>query len=105
MRGSFANYAQNNSTQVTFYFEDGHSEAFNVPVVSATFGRELPELLAQPLLTFHLTDQTVVICTAKVIKIEIKPALNELQGGGIFPNCQRVTAMQRATTGRLPMSE
>jgi len=61
-------------------------------------------LLNQPWLTFHLVDQTVLICTSRLVKVEIKPPIPELQGQGIFPNSMRVSTMQRAAAGRLPMS-
>ena len=40
-------------------------------------------------------DETVCICTEKVIKIEIKPPINKIQGEGVFTNSQRITALQR----------
>jgi hypothetical protein len=102
MRSSFATQAQTNATQVTFYFDNGQSEAFNIAVPAATFSQQLPQLLTQPMLTFHLIDQTVIIYTAKVIKIEVKPPISQIQGEGTFPNSQRVTTMQRGATGRFP---
>lgn len=105
MRGSFAEYAKNNSIQVTFYYDYGHSESFAIQSDAVTFGQQFNQLLAQPFLTFHLNDQTVVICMSRVIKVEVKPALPELQGEGIFTNAQRITTMQRAATGRVPLGE
>jgi hypothetical protein len=103
MRSSFATQAQANATQVTFYFDNGQSETFNIPVPATTFSQQLPQLLAQPVLTFHLTDQTVIIYTTKVMKVEVKPPLPQIQGEGTFPNSQRVTAMQRGAAGRFPV--
>lgn len=95
MNGSFAKYAQESSTQITFYYVEGHTETFSLAINPQQFQQELPNLLQQPWITFHLIDQTVCICTAKVTKIEIKPPINQMQGEGVFDNCQRVTALQR----------
>ena len=95
MKGSFAKYAQENSTELTFYYVEGHTETFNLSINSEQFQQELPNLLQQPWITFHLIDQTVCICMAKVMKIEIKPPINQLQGEGVFTNAQRITALQR----------
>jgi hypothetical protein len=44
-------------------------------------------------LTMHLFDRTVLICTAQVMKVEVKPPLSDLEGQGVFPEAQRVTAL------------
>ncbi|PSB44617.1 hypothetical protein C7B67_22445 [filamentous cyanobacterium Phorm 6] len=104
--GSFAQLTQDkeNTTQVTFHYVEGHTETFTIPIPAPEFQEELLQLLNQPWLTFHLVDQTVFICTARLIKVEIKPPIPELQGQGIFPNSMRVNTMQRAAAGRLPMN-
>ncbi|MGB3508417.1 MAG: hypothetical protein WBA93_04110 [Microcoleaceae cyanobacterium] len=98
MKGSFAKYAQESTTQVTFYYVEGHTETFSVPINSQQFQEQLPHLLQQAWITFHLIDQTVCICTEKVMKIEIKPPINQMQGEGVFANSQRITALQRNAT-------
>ncbi len=95
MKGSFAKYAQESTTQITFYYIEGHTESFSIPINSQEFQNTLPQLLQQTWITFHLTDQTVCICTDKVMKIEIKPPMNQMQGQGVFANSQRITALQR----------
>lgn len=95
MKGSFAKYAQESSTEVTFYYMEGHTESFRLPINTQQFQETLPQLLQKPWITFHLIDQTVCICTEKVIKIEIKPPINQVQGEGVFANSQRITALQR----------
>jgi len=67
--------------------------------------QQLPQLVEQSWLTFHLIDQTVMINMAKVDKVELKPPVPELQGQGIFLNSQRVTALHRGATGRLKLNE
>ncbi len=104
--GSFAQLTQDreNTTQVTFHYVEGHTETFSIPMPAQDFQEEVLHLLSQPWLTFHLVDQTVFICTARLVKVEVKPSIPELQGQGIFPNSMRVSTMQRAAAGRLPMS-
>jgi hypothetical protein len=104
--GSFGQLTQDkeNTTQVTFHYVEGHTETFTIPMPASEFQEEVLQLLNQPWLTFHLVDQTVFICTARLIKVEIKPAIPELQGQGIFSNSMRVSTMQRAASGRLPMN-
>ena len=103
--GSFGKLTQDkeNTTQVTFHYVEGHTETFTIPMPAQEFKEEVLHLLNQPWLTFHLVDQTVFICTARLVKVEVKPAIPELQGQGIFPNSLRVTTMQRGAVGRLPM--
>ncbi|WP_373535210.1 hypothetical protein [Microcoleus sp.] len=104
--GSFGQLTQDkeNTTQVTFHYVEGNTETFTIPIPASEFQEEVLQLLNQPWLTFHLVDQTVFICTARLIKVEIKPAIPELQGQGIFSNSMRVSTMQRAASGRLPMN-
>ncbi len=104
--GSFGQLTQDkeNTTQVTFHYVEGHTETFTIPMPAQEFQEEVLHLLSQPWLTFHLVDQTVLICTSRLVKVEIKPPIPELQGQGIFPNSMRVNTMQRAAAGRLPMS-
>ncbi|MCT7971995.1 hypothetical protein [Laspinema olomoucense] len=103
-RGSFATMQAQSSTEVTFYYENGHTDSFKVPVPGAQFQQQLPQLLAQPWITFHLIDNTIMVSTAKVVKVEINPPIPELQGPGVINNGERVTTMQRGATGRLPQS-
>ena len=93
-------HSQENTTQVTFYYDNGESEAFNIPVPPAQFKQQVNLLLERPWLTFHLFDQTVFVCTARVVKVEVKPVLAEIVGVGVFPNAERVTAIQRGAVGR-----
>ncbi|CAC5340882.1 MULTISPECIES: hypothetical protein [Planktothrix] len=104
-RGSFAQLNNTTTTQITFYYDNGHEESFSVPIPPVELVQQLPELLHQAWLTFHLIDQTVMVNMAKVDKVELKPPVPELQGQGIFLNSQRVTALHRGAVGRLKMAE
>ncbi|MBD2183283.1 hypothetical protein H6S82_19180 [Planktothrix sp. FACHB-1355] len=83
-------------TQLTFHYIHGQTEAFNIPVSPEEFQQQMQSVLEKPLFTLHLRDQTVVIRTAEVIKVEIKPPLSQLEGEGVFPNSERVTALTRS---------
>lgn len=105
-RGSFATMqTKTNTTQVTFHYDNGQTETLSLPIAATEFSQQLPQLLSQPWLTFHLIDQTVIISTAKLLKLEVKPALVQLEGEGIYPNVERVTALQRGAVGRLSMKQ
>jgi hypothetical protein len=95
MAGSFANYAKQNNTQVTFHYVEGHTESFSIPMPPSQIQQQIMDLLNQPWLTFHLVDQTVMISTTRLVKVEIEPSIPDLQGPGVFYNCQKMTAMQR----------
>lgn len=84
---------QDSFTEVTFHYVNGESESFEIPLTPEAFQQQLSDLLNQPWLTMHLFDKTVLICTAQIMKIEVKPPLTEIQGTGVFPDTLRVTAL------------
>ena len=101
-KGSFATMqTKPTATQLTFYYDNGQAETLSVPQPPSELAQQLQQMFNRPWLIFHLAEQTVMIATQKVIKLEIKPAAPELQGEGIFSNTQRVTALQRGAAGRL----
>lgn len=83
-------------SQLTFHFINGQTEAFNIPVPTEELEPQIQSLIEKPLFTLHLRDQTIVIRTDTVLKVEIKPPLSQLAGEGIFPNSERVTALTRS---------
>ncbi|NEQ65591.1 MAG: hypothetical protein F6K21_08845 [Symploca sp. SIO2D2] len=88
---------QDSSTEVTFHYIDGKAESFDIPVTPEAFATQLQDLLKQPMLTLHLFDKTVFICTTQIIKVEVKPPVTEVQGQGIFDNVQLVTALSHGS--------
>lgn len=88
-----------NFTEVTFYYQNGETEAYELPVAPESFAQQLQDLLNQSWLTLHLFDKTTLIHTAQINKVEVKPVMSQLQGQGVFPEVQRVTALNR--TGRV----
>lgn len=85
--------SENNFTEVIFHYVNGETESFDIPITPEAFQQQLQGLLDQPWLTLHLFDRTVLVCTDKVIKLEVKPPIPEIQGQGVFPDVQRVTAL------------
>ncbi|MBO9999952.1 MAG: hypothetical protein J7641_13315 [Cyanobacteria bacterium SID2] len=88
--------SQYTETQVTFSYENGHEESFSIPMTPQAVYQQLQLAMDSPLLTFHLLDRSVTIRFDRVLKVEIVPPFPEMQGDGIFPNAQIVTAMRRA---------
>lgn len=80
-------------TQVTFHYQNGETESFDIPITPQAFQQQLQVLLNQPWLTLQLFDSTVFICTAQVVKVEVKPPVSEIQGDGVFSDVQRVTPL------------
>ncbi|HBB34040.1 MAG TPA: hypothetical protein DDZ80_29645 [Cyanobacteria bacterium UBA8803] len=87
--------SQDTFTEITFHYVNGETESFDIPITPEAFGEQLPDLLNQPWLTLHLFDQTVVVFTAQILRVEVKPPIPELQGSGVFPEVHRVTALTR----------
>lgn len=89
--------SQYTETQITFHYENGSEESFSLPLTSQEVYQQLQLAIESPLLTFHLYDRSVVIRFDRVLKVEVFPAFPEVQGDGVFPDAQVVTAMRRAT--------
>lgn len=89
------------STQLTFHYIDGHTESFDVfTSVEASetqqdIRQELRRLLDKTWWIIHLPEETVLINTANVIKVEMKPAVPQLVGEDVFTEAQRITALTR----------
>lgn len=90
---------ENSFTEVAFHYVSGASESFDIPITPEEFQQQLQGLLSQPWLTLHLFDRTVLICTAQVMKVEIKPPIVAIQGQGVFADAQRVTPLSHGAKG------
>ncbi|WP_071516005.1 hypothetical protein [Geitlerinema sp. PCC 9228] len=84
-----------NTTQVTFHYTDTQAETFNVPISPDQFYQQLDAAASQNWLVLHLFDQSITIRMQHLVKVEIKPAIAELTGQGVFPNAERMTALKR----------
>ncbi|WP_416673052.1 hypothetical protein [Egbenema bharatensis] len=93
-------YTESSYTQFTFYYLNGQSESFNVfeqsddPTVPG-LQMEMRRFLEKDWWILNLPEQTVMINVANVVKVEVKPVMNQLHGEGIFNNVERVTALNR----------
>jgi hypothetical protein len=90
---------QENFVQITIYYLDGESEAFNVYAPpedkAATLPNDARSLMQQPFLVFNLPEQTVIVNMANVAKLEVKPPQELLPGENVLNNADRVTALDR----------
>ena len=91
--------SENSFTEVTLHYVNGKTESFDIPVSPEAFQQQLQVLLDQPWLTLHLIDSTVLISTAQILKVEVKPPILEIQGHGVFHDVQRVTALTHGAKG------
>lgn len=88
-------YSQDETTQVTFHYDNGQADTFVIPVAPSEFQKQITLLLERPWLVLHLFDETVFVCTNRLVKVEVKPPLSQMTGVGVFPNSQRATALNR----------
>jgi hypothetical protein len=95
-------HSEPNRLQLTFYYINGQTESFHVydPTAALTIEQEIQQemhrILEKHWWVLHLPEQTVYVNTANVFKVEIKPSMHRLQGDGVFPNAERITALSRA---------
>ena len=93
---------EGNFLQITFFYTNGETETFNIydPVEAGLLEQELQQefrrFLEKHWWILHLPDQTVCINTANILKLEIKPSINRIQGDGVFSTVERVTALTRS---------
>jgi hypothetical protein len=94
-------YSQDGYTQLTFHYIDGRSESFTVyePIEDATnpagVHLEVRHLLEKDWWIVNLEEQTVFINIDNVIKVEVKPAIPNIRGEGVFSNADQVTTINR----------
>ncbi len=94
--------AEANRIQITFHYVNGHTESFYIhdPVddglIRQQIQQEMRRTLEQPWWILHLAEQTVYVNTANVLKVEMCPSVNRIQGEGVFDPAERVTALSRA---------
>ncbi len=87
-------------TYLTFHYLNGQTESFMIPdapddATQQDLRIELRHILQKDWWLINLNEQTVMINIANVVKVEVKPAMNQLQGEGIFSNAERITALNR----------
>lgn len=88
-------------TQLVFHYLNGQTETFNIPHFAADtvqaeqqdLQRQVRQFLENNWWILHLAEQTVCIHAANVVKVEVKPAIPQIQGKAVFSQAQRVTAL------------
>lgn len=94
---------QDSFTQITFHYTDGRTESFNVLwqgdglITPQDTQQKLSQFLDKPWCILHLPEQTICINTANVLKVEMKPPLQEIKGQGVFSDVRRLTALNRSS--------
>lgn len=87
--------SQDSFTQITIHYINGETESFDIAMTPEAFGEQLTNVLSQPLFTLNLFDQTVIILTAQIVKVEVTPPLTQLSVDSVAFDGQRVTALSR----------
>lgn len=90
--------------RLTFFYLDGQQESYVIVEMAADGGeanwaalqQQIRDRLQGPWCLLQLAEETVTINMANVLKVEINPTLEELQGEGLFANVQRETALTRS---------
>lgn len=91
-----------NEMQIVIYYLNGQTEAYTFSqladpaALEQEVQQEIRRILDKEWWFFHLAEQTVCVNRANVSKIELKPAIAQIHGEGVFANAQRVTPLSRA---------
>ena len=94
--------SQDSLKELTFYFAGGQTESFNIVVradgslTAQDLQQKIMRILDKPWCTLHLPQQTILINTANILKVELKPPVTEIQGESVFSDVRRVTALARS---------
>ncbi|GAC1491815.1 MAG: hypothetical protein NVS2B14_04310 [Chamaesiphon sp.] len=89
--------------QITFYYLNGETESFNVynPLHSNTttqdVRQEIRRFIKEDWWTIKTQEQTIFIKSANVLKVEIKPPIESIEGEGFLAEAERVTALTRGS--------
>lgn len=89
------------SWEITFYYINGEKETFNIyssissDTVNQDVRKEISRLLKEEWWTLKTQEQTIFIKSSNLLKVEIKPPLNSMEGEELFSNAERVTALTR----------
>ena len=88
--------------QLTFHYTNGQSESFKVllqedsSLTAQEFQQRVLKHLEKPWCILHLPEQTVCVKTDNLLKVEIKPAMQEFHSEAVFSDVRRVTALSRS---------
>lgn len=88
--------------RLTFFYADGQQESYVFAELVdsqeswTALQQEWRDRLKEPWCFLQLGDETAAINMANVLKVEINPGLDRLEGADVFPNAQRETALTRS---------
>lgn len=85
--------------RLTFFYTDGQQESYVIVESAANLAdlqQRIRDRLQAPWCVLQLAEETTMVNTTNVLKVEINPALEELQETDLFPNAQRETALTRS---------
>jgi hypothetical protein len=88
-------------TYITFHYINGQSDSFSVHHLieaGSTYQdvrQEIRRFLNEGWWTVKLPEETVFINASQVLKIELKPPIDSLEGEGVLSNAAWVTALNR----------
>ena len=86
-------------TQITFHYINGQTESFDIHELAEEaetqqqLRQEVRRFLERTWWIFNLPEQTVIVNMKNVLKVELKPPMPELHGEGVFPDAERMTAL------------
>ncbi|MBW4576940.1 MAG: hypothetical protein KME08_16830 [Aphanothece sp. CMT-3BRIN-NPC111] len=87
--------------QITFHYINGQTESFNVYdlIDSGTthqdVRQEIRRFMKEDWWAIKTLDETIFIKSANVMKVEVKPPIESIQGEGFLSEAERVTALTR----------
>lgn len=89
------------TAHITFHYINGETESFSVysPISSEAtqqdVRQEMHRFLQENWWVIKTMDQTIFINAANVLKVEMEPPIQLLEGNGVFSDAERVTALHR----------
>jgi hypothetical protein len=89
--------AQENLIQLTFYYTDGRTEAFQIPPTGESLEKDIRQRLSQTLCVLQTPENTVFINMVNVSKVEVNPPIIQLQTPEVFPDAERLTPLTRGS--------
>lgn len=92
--------------QITFHYTNGQTEAFNIllhednSLTAHELQQRILKHIEKPWCILHLPEHTICVNTENLLKVEMKPAMREFHGEGVFSDVRRVTALSRSNVQR-----
>jgi hypothetical protein len=91
-----------NVWKITFHYINGETESFHaynlfkLGTTAAEVRQEIRHFLNQEWWTIKTLDETIFIKSANILKFEIEPPIEAIEGEGVLSEAERVTALTRS---------